>query len=322
MAAMKLRPISLASTFLLVPAALLAFGAGCKGSPSPTPADDGANGSGGGTTMVAASASVAPSSSAAQMGAPSASVAAFVNPAQLPPYEGPTGSVEGTLTITGDASPNIGADQDFSKCPAAANLSAKLFREGAAVAGGRALADAIVAVTGYSGYYVPERAPVRRTTIDGCAMSERVIAMTMGQQLEVLNKSKELWAPMIEQAQLPALMVAPPGGDAVKLYPPHPGHFTIADKMGHPWAKADLWVLMQPLHAVTDLDGHYRIDGVPVGALTVSARLTNISQETSKPVTIAAGVVQKVDLTLTYSAKGDAGTRRATRDAGASPAIK
>src|ERR1700685_103834 len=37
---------------------------------------------------------------------PSASVAAFVNPAHLPPYLGPTGSVEGMITITGDAPPD------------------------------------------------------------------------------------------------------------------------------------------------------------------------------------------------------------------------
>jgi hypothetical protein len=294
-----LRPLLLALPFLAL---------ACKETPKPS----GANPEGADATPVAAP---PPSAPANGTPLPAASVAAFVNPEKLPPYAGPTGSVEGTISITGDPSPALPA-QDYSKCPEAALTYGKLFREGMPTAGGgRALADAIVGITGYAGYYVPERSETRTISVSGCAFEPRVVNMTIGQRLEVANKAKDMWAPAIEQAQLPALMVAPPNGDAVKLYPPKPGHMTLIDRMGHPWARSDVWVFMHPLHAVSALDGHYRIDGVPVGKLKVNVRLTAIGQETSKEVEVLAGVVQKVDLTLAYHAPKDAGAPAAT-DAG------
>ena len=248
---------------------------------------------------------------------PSASVAAFVNPGNLPPYKGATGSVEGTISITGDPAPVV-PDQHFRACPAAEKVYGKLFREGAKTAEGRALADAIVAVTGYSDAYVPERAEARSITIEDCAFP-RVIDMTVGQRLEIANKTTQIWAPALEQAALPALMVAPPGSEAIKLYPPRPGHFILIDKLTHIYARSDVWVLLQPLHAVSGIDGHFRIDDVPIGSLKVSARLSAISQEASKTVDVLAGVVQKVDLTIHYSAVKDAG---APAPKGAMPALR
>jgi hypothetical protein len=284
--------------FLAGAAVAMVASAGCtKGEPKPNATGEGAD-----ATPLAP----LPTTPANGTPIPSASVEAFVNPQKLPPYSGPTGSVEGTISITGDPSPAV-PDQDFHVCPGAEKVYGKLFREGAEVpGGGRALADAIIAITGYSGFYLPERADVRSITIEDCAFP-RVIDMTIGQRLEVTNKSSQIWAPALEQAGLPALMVTPPNSDAVKLYPPRPGHFILIDKLTHIYARSDLWVLMQPLHAVSGVDGHYRIDGVPVGKLQVNARLTRIGQETSKSVDVLAGVVQKVDLTLTYAVPKDAG---------------
>jgi hypothetical protein len=84
----------------------------------------------------------------------------------------------------------------------------------------------------------------------------------------------------------------------VKLYPPHPGYFTLVDKGSHPWAVASVYALLQPLHAVSDAAGHYRIDGVPVGKLKVNARLQAVQREASADVEILANVVQKVDLVV------------------------
>jgi hypothetical protein len=300
---------------LALSAALLAA---CKGAPkSGTANTDDAS------TTPLASGSAAPVASGPMNATPipAATIAGFVNPAGLPPYAGPTGSIEGVVSITGAPSPEV-PGQDFTKCPAAEKVYGKLFREGtAAPDGSRPVADVVVAVTGYSGFYVPERAEVRATTIEGCTFTERVIDLTVGQRLEVTSKASDLWAPTLEQMQLPALMVATPGGDPVKLYP-RPGHYTLVDRMGHAWAKSDVWALLQPLHAVSGVDGHYRIDGVPLGKLTVSGRLTSIGQEASKPVEIVAGVVQKVDLALTYSASKMPVKAPSRVDAGRAPVLK
>jgi hypothetical protein len=230
---------------------------------------------------------------------PAASVSAFRNPNNLPPYSGPTGSIEGTITVTGDPPPDTKAD--FSKCPLAQVEYGKLFREGQPRPdGSRPLADAIVGVTGYSGFYVPDPDPVRSISIEDCGFSSRTVDMTIGQTLEVQNKTKRLYAPTLVQIDTPALMVATPGGDPVKLYPAKPGYYTLIDRIGADYMTANVYVVAYPLHAVSGLDGHYRIDGVPVGNLRVSARLAAIQKTTSAPIDVHANVVEHVDLQLNY----------------------
>jgi hypothetical protein len=239
---------------------------------------------------------------------PAASVEAYVNPGHLPPYTGPTGSVEGTIRVDGPASPTM-PGVDFSTCPAAAHTYGKVFREGPPGAdGSRPLADVLVAVTGYAGYFVPERNEAEKLAIDDCAFSARTVAMTFGQRLEIANKTPELWAPSLAQTPMPVLMMATSHGDPVRLYPSHPGYFTLIDKEKHAWAQADVYALLQPLHAVSDAAGHYRIDGVPVGKMKVNARLRVLQREASADVEVLANVVKTADLVLHYAPSAEGPT--------------
>jgi hypothetical protein len=229
----------------------------------------------------------------------------FVNPAHLPPYQGPTGSIEGTITIKGDPPPDS-KGRDYAKCPAGELAYSKLFREGPPRAdGSRPLADALVAVTGYSGAYIPETRPARVVAIEDCALTSRAIDVTIGQPLEVVNKMKDkIFAPSFLQQPSPVALVAAPQGDPVRLYPQAPHPYTLYDRFGSgsSYLTGDVYVLVQPLHAVTDLEGHYRIDGVPVGKLKVSALLGVVQRQAETTVEVTPNVVQKVDLELTYTA--------------------
>ncbi len=218
----------------------------------------------------------------------------------LPAYSGPTGSVEGTITVDGDPAPDV--DGAFSKCPAARDMYGKLFREGPPLPNGaRALPDAFVGVTGYSGAYIPSNSEVRNVTIDNCGFTERTIDMTIGEHLEVWNKTRTLYAPTLLQVPTPALMLAPPGGDPVKLYPTKPAYYTLVDKTGSaPYMQANVYVVAYPLHAISGLDGHYRIDGVPVGSVSVSARLAAIQKTATRKVDVLANVVAHADMVLSY----------------------
>jgi hypothetical protein len=167
------------------------------------------------------------------------------------------------------------------------------------------VADAVVAVVGYSGYYVPETQPAAHVTISPrCGYPTRTLAITFGQRIEVTNQSKYPFAPMIDGQGSPAVMMAAPleAGDPIKLYPRRAGHTAMGDLM-QPYVRQDLYVLRFPLHAVTGLDGHYRIDGVPVGKLQVGAQHPTVASQASSPVEILPNVVQKVDLTLEYAPK-------------------
>ena len=102
---------------------------------------------------------------------------------------------------------------DVSKCPAALDTYGKLFREGKPETpnGPRALADAVVVVVGYTGFYVRDvHDAVRVTITPSCGYPARTIAMTYGQRLEIANQSKLLFAPAIDQLNTMAVMVAPP----------------------------------------------------------------------------------------------------------------
>ncbi|MGH7295206.1 MAG: carboxypeptidase-like regulatory domain-containing protein [Polyangiaceae bacterium] len=287
--------------------AVLALLAACRSSdPGPEP---GASPS----TSATATASAAPSASSATpwtvtsstFPVPRASVELVLNPQGLPMYSGATGSVEGTVTVKGPPAPV--ETVDVTRCPAALDTYGKLFRAGApATPGGpRPLADAVVVVVGYQGFAIPEKNDSVHVTIgSNCADPTRTIAITYGQRLDVSNKTRALFAPYIEQAETAAVMVAPPleSGEPVKLYPEKAGRFLLKDQMA-PFVHEDLYVFRHPLHAVTDTAGHYRIDGLPVRQLKVGVHHPAFEASAEAPVDVVAGVVQKVDLVLTYKAE-------------------
>ncbi len=205
---------------------------------------------------------------------PLAKVESAVNAGHLAPYAGPTGIVEGIVKVSGDAPPKRGLAIPFS-CSESLGTYGKVFREGT----GRTLADVLVAVTGYSGY-VPAMGEASAVKIHGCAFDRRTVAVTYGQHIEVSNTDpKEPFLPTLNGADMPAQLVAIPHGEAVKLYPPEVGHYALVDGMGKSWMFADVFVLRYATHAVTAQDGRFRILGIPVGKVKVSAYLPQVDAD-------------------------------------------
>jgi len=233
---------------------------------------------------------------------PKEGVDAVLNPNHLPAYDGPMGSVEGTIYVTGPLAPDVRLDA--AACPGAIDTYGKLFRAGVAAQpdGPRPLADGVVVVVGYSGHYLPEKNEAVRVTIGvNCAYPSRSIAMTYGQRLEVVNLSAVPFAPSIDREFTPAVMMAPPhgAGDPIRIYPRKAEYSALTDRMA-PFVHEDLYVFRHPLHAVSDLNGHYRIDGVPIGNLSIGVVHPGVAAEAKQAVEIAANVVKRVDLTLQY----------------------
>jgi hypothetical protein len=252
-------------------------------------------------------------------GSPLAEVMKFVNPRGLPAYDGPTGSVEGTVTVLGPPAPDA-TGLSFARCPDAAAIYGKRFREGTARPDGtRPLADTIVAVTGYAGYFVPERNEAAKVSIVACGFDKRTVTMTFGQVLDVKNTSTEFWSPLLDPAPNAVIMMAAPRApDPVRLYPKRPGRARLYDH-DRPYAVSDLFVFFHPLHAVTDTAGHYRIDGLPVGKLKVNALHPAFEGESAVDLDVQANVVSKVDLVLRY-VPTDGGTP--DEDAGYRPKLR
>jgi len=239
---------------------------------------------------------------------PSASVAELVNPEKLPAYTGPTGSVEGLIRVTG--APPRETPADFGKCPDAAKTYGHAFREGPA----RALADAVVAVTGYKGFYIPEGREAKTLAVRGCAFEARTMTLTIGQRVDVRNLTVDFWTPKLEPSPPGLVMMAVPGGEAIKLTPRKVGYHRIVDH-DRAFAVTELYVFRHALHTVSAADGTYRIDGVPVGKVTINTMHPSIDgAEASKEIEIRPNVIARVDLELANKApspatKPDGGTR-------------
>lgn len=236
-----------------------------------------------------------------------AEVEKVINPKGAEPYRGPTGTLRGRITIVGDPPPKL--RQAFPEdCAEAAATYDAAFRVGQSPEAGKgaALADALVAVTGYEGFVPPEDAavPVR---IRGCAFDKRTYAATFGQRFEVVNLDpKNSYMPYLMGAPMRAYMVAMPRGNPVKLYPlePSASRYLLRDQMKRPFLVSEVYVLKYATHAVTGLDGLYEIKRIPVGKVRVDAFLPAIDKSEGKEIELKEGV-NELDLELRFDAKTD-----------------
>jgi hypothetical protein len=237
-------------------------------------------------------------------------VASAVNPEGMSVYSGPTGTVRGTVRISGDPPVVDKALQVQPGCSLTRDMYGPLFREGMQ----RSIADVLVTVTGYKGY-VPARGPARVVEADGCAWPARTVALTFGQRLEVKSKDRQSYMPRLVGARSLADLVLVPGGDPVRLYPERPGRYALEDKF-HDSMYADVFVLKFATFDVTGLDGRYEITGVPAGEVTVHALLPVLSAVVEKKLHVEENTPLDVDLELRFDRKAWEQQRR--QDAGAS----
>lgn len=240
---------------------------------------------------------------------PDAALAQALNPGHEKPYSGPVGHVSGTVRASGDPAPSEPAllARIPPRCSDARAFYGKRFREGPH----RELGDVLVAVTGYAGY-VPASEPYKTVVIRGCAFESRTIALSFGQSLHVINKGAETFVPDLRGAKSAAVMVAVPGGDAVKLFPDRVGQYELVDR-SQAFAHADVFVLKYPTTAVTGIDGKFAISGIPAGEVMVSALLPATGQTAQKRVTIVAGETANIDFELPWTAESAAAPSASSR---------
>ncbi len=254
-----------------------------------------------------AAASAKPTPSVFQAAAPVASglpamqelVSKTVNPENKPAYAGPTGTVRGLITGTGDFPPVATAHLAKIKppCPEGRETYGHVFREGMM----RSLADVLVAVTGYDGY-LPAKEAKQTVGARGCAFSTRTIAVTFGQTIDVVSKDGEGYVPNLLGSHMQAQLLALPGGVPSTLYPPEPGHYLLTDDL-KVFMMADVFVLKYSTHDVTSLDGRFEIAGIPVGKARLSALLPSTGVVVEKDIEIKAGATLDLPLQLAFDAK-------------------
>ena len=104
------------------------------------------------------------------------------------------------------------------------------------------------------------------------------------------------------------LLMATPGGDAVKLYPKKHGLHRLYDH-DRQYATADVMVFFHPLHTTSDTRGAYRIDGIPVGKVKVNTTHPHVGNDATVEVDVKPGVVHRVDLNLVHKLPADAAAK-------------
>jgi len=244
-------------------------------------------------------------------------VSKVVNPDNAPAYAGPTGTVSGVVTATGDLPPVATAYLAKIKgaCPEAREAYGHIFREGMM----RSLADVLVAVTGYSGY-VPEKEPRRLVAARGCAYDTRTIDLTFGQTIDLVSKDNQGYVPNLLGAHMQAQILALPGGAPSTLYPPEPGHYALTDDL-KVFMLADVFVLKYSTHDVTGLDGHYEIKGIPVGKARISAFLPATQGLVERDIEIKAGQTLDLPLQIAFDAKAYAAATAGAASGSTAPAV-
>jgi len=223
----------------------------------------------------------------------------IVNPKNLAPYSGPTGGVRGIVRITGDP-PLAHADVVRAiapDCTRGKGTYGKTPREGE----GRAVADVLVAVTGYEGF-VPQKEATRIVRGVGCAWEARTIALTFGQTLRIAAGDNRAYVPDLLGQKMAAQLFAMPGAEPVSLPPRKPGRYTLIDAM-RLYSAADVFVVPYPTFAVTGLDGKFEVSGVPVGKVKVNALLPATMAVVEREVEIKAGETIDLELSLSFDAK-------------------
>ena len=222
-------------------------------------------------------------------------IRAIVNPSNAPEYIGPTGVIEGTVHVTGDKPllRNLSVLPDG--CERAQKVLGPIYRAGPK----GELADALVGVIGVQGFVRPSRED-KVVIIRDCVIEPTVIDLSLGQRLMVGSADDAPYMPQTPTKQY-VKRIALKGQSPVPLFFTQPAAYAMSWIVGQApepgAATVTVFVIPSALHAVTSLDGTYRITGVPVGKAHVTASHLGMP-ESGQDVDIEAGMVTKVDLRL------------------------
>jgi plastocyanin len=173
-----------------------------------------------------------------------------------------------------------------------------------------ALANVLLRVTaGVTGSY---RAPTEARQLDqkGCAYSPRVLALMIGQPLDIVSSD----------ATLHNVHAAARENKAFNLGMPAPGtRYTRTFEKPeivpfkcdvHPWMRAWVAIVPHPFFAVTGPDGLYEIRGLPAGTYTVEAWHERLPAQ-AFTITVADGETQAHDVTFVSSSSSSSSSSSA-----------
>ena len=216
--------------------------------------------------------------------------------------------ITGTVTLEGKP-PEMKEIAAIRSNPQCAALHKDPVWEDTVVVGDKGeLANVVVSLKGENGKEVKGPMPMKPAVLDqkGCMYTPHVIAMMVGQPLEVKNSDSFMHNVHSLAIDNPSFNFAQPVPSEKKV-PSFEKPETITIKCDvHPWMKAYIVVLDNPYFAVSNEDGKYTIDtkGLPDGTYELTAWQEKYGDSKPQQVTIKGGKAEKpVDFTFKSNAK-------------------
>ncbi len=215
-------------------------------------------------------------------------------------YSGPSGTVAGTVTLTGKAPAKV--EIDTSMDPACGLAGGTVYSEQYVVNGGK-LANVFVYVkSGPPAAMQAGGGAMKPVVLDqkGCQYVPHVIGVMQGGSVEFKNSDPTMHnihtMPTVVGNETVDVSQGPRGTPVTKQFA-KPEMMMPVRCNNHPWMNAFINVSATPFFAVTDANGTFSLAGLPPGEYVIGAVQEKMGEKTI-PVTVGAGGVGKADFSF------------------------
>ena len=178
------------------------------------------------------------------------------------------GTVAGIVRVDGECPklPPVKVAKDASVC------GAEQASEAASAGADGSLRNVVVSLHAVKPPAPAAPPPPGKATVDqvGCMYRPHVQAVTVGSELTLVNSDRVLHNVHANLAGVTVFNMAMPiKGQRLPTKLTRPGPVRLQCDAGHTWMNAWIYVLSEPLFAVTDDRGHFSIPAVPAGEYTI-----------------------------------------------------
>jgi hypothetical protein len=145
----------------------------------------------------------------------------------------------------------------------------------------------------------PVRAPIaHEVVIDDCRLTPRTVAAMKGDQLRVRTVVDYPFMPAFGDTTGKSVRTLIPG-QTYDVSLDKPGVYPLLCGFTAPCGRADVIVMLHPVHAVTDAEGKFRIDVFPAGETVTLSAWHPLFQESKLELRVEPGETKNVELVLT-----------------------
>jgi hypothetical protein len=158
----------------------------------------------------------------------------------------------------------------------------------------RGLSNVVVAASDFTRNR-PRDPAVHRARIEHCRLEPQTIAMMSADRLVLENRDAYPFAPLYG----PAYSAKPLARGTRLFVPTYPASIEpLACSSDAPCGRTDVVVFQHPVHAVTDAQGHFRIEGFPAAEQVTITALHPLFDESTTAIWVEPGQHRSIELVL------------------------